>query len=234
MRTIAQVGRPVEDGLGWILVVAIGARSSMMVRPSGRRMWLRKLVIRLRTRGRTGTVVPVYIGRTSPRCTHDFRRRGHRGAPLAMVRLAEGRPVLASLPRNPRTQDASPHARRQPAHHRRQDLDRPRRDPGSGGARRPRRRPAPRPRGHLAAGVHRAPRSVASAFASRPRRSRPRTTRSRRRRAACRCSTSRRRPRSASWSGTARTSASRSTASARRARASSTSSARSWASPSRA
>ena len=68
-----------------------------------------------------------------------------------------------------------------PAHHRREDLDRPRRDPGPGRAGGPRGRPPPRPRGHQPAGVLRPARRAASASAARTRRWRRPTTRSRRR-----------------------------------------------------
>ena len=100
-------------------------------------------------------------------------------------------------------------------------------DPGPRRAGRARRRPPPRPRGDLAAGVHRPARAGAAASVGPGRPWRPPTTRSRRRRATCRCSTCRRPRRSASSSATAPNSGSRSTASARRRRASSTSSARS-------
>ena len=73
-----------------------------------------------------------------------------------------------------------------PAHHRRQDLGRPRRHPGRGRPGRPRRRPPSRPRGHQPAGVHRPPRPRARRPPARARRSRRPTTRSRPRRAACR------------------------------------------------
>ena len=115
---------------------------------------------------------------------------------------------------SPRPGDPASHDRT--AHHRRQDLGRPRRRPGPGRPGRPRGRPPPRPRGDLAR--RRSPafaqRGLRSAARARP--SRRRTTRSRRRRAACRCSTRRPPPRSASSSATAPSSASRSTASARR------------------
>ena len=84
---------------------------------------------------------------------------------------------------------------------------RPRGHPGD-----PLRRPAPHPRGHLAAGVHLAARARAARCAAPSARWRPWTTRRRPRRAArtaqSRSSIDRRRPRSRRWRRTAATSAS--------------------------
>ena len=111
-------------------------------------------------------------------------------------RLTGGRPDLCYAQDSSRTGEPSRHE--PAAHDRREDLGRPRRRPGAGRAGRPRGRPPPRPRGHVAAGVlgPSRPRPRASATRSGP--SPPPTTRSRPIRAACRWPTRWPRPRSTS------------------------------------
>ena len=86
---------------------------------------------------------------------------------LSVSRRTVGRPVGRSAgrlqpssdPGDPPHHDLEPARHGRATHHRREDLGRPRRQPGPRRTRRPGRRPAPRPRGDLAAGLHRPPRA---------------------------------------------------------------------------
>ena len=93
-------------------------------------------------------VVPNALGPTGAAPRHRWARGPPAGSGWYAVGPSEQTP-------SPRTREPRPDDRT--AHHRLEDLGRPRRHAGPGRPGRPRRRPPPRPRGHQPAGVHRAP-----------------------------------------------------------------------------
>ena len=160
-----------ESGQGWASPAGVSRGGDV-----------RLLVVLQRARG-----IPAPAKSTSGRSTTGAL--GERGP-----RVRKASATLSS----PSAPTSEPSRHDPTAHDRREDLGRPRRQPGPGRTGGPRRRPPSRPRGHLAPGVFRAPRPRPRRSATRSGPSRRRTTRSRPTRGACRWPTRWPRPRSIS------------------------------------